>query len=124
MFRYRVWDKKYNCWVTEDISMTGKGQFVSLESGFFIESFDQYEINIASSFKDKHDKDIYQNDIIKWHGDLKLIVWHAGGLCVLPEYFIAEDVKWYLPESLGNVGFEKEIVGNFYQHKHLLRKFK
>lgn len=123
-FRYRLTDKSIlsDEWFFIIIGIE------RLENGFFAEIYPSRTYAILSKdqytgFKDKNEKEIYTGDIIKTDGIFE-VIWHSGGFCMIRRLphkpTDLSQVEWYLPYSIGNKGYEKEVIGNIYQNPELV----
>lgn len=104
--KFRVWDKAYQVLVPWE-SCKDVLCFETLEDKNF--HFMQ-----STGLKDKNGKEIYEGDVVK-HGVYKGEVVFSGG-----EYMAGGSIG----VQNGMIGFKYcEIIGNRYEHKHLLEEY-
>lgn len=115
-YECRVWDG-HKCRMSYDY------EEISCWHGHLLPEGDSI-ILLYSGYKDCTARKIYQHDLVEVKGEIKILVWHAGGLCLVAEESALKSVGWYLPYSLGNVPQEdRKVIGNIYEHKHLLKRY-
>lgn len=117
-FEIRIWDpvKCKMLYGTQDV--------VCVNGILRADGMDQGIILLYSGRRDKNHVKVYQMDIIEHGHDLKTIVWHAGGLVAVDENSMLDSTEgWYVAEPIGNLGHDIKVVGNCFEHKHLLRRY-
>src|SRR3990167_4729267 len=88
------------------------------------ESVSDNELMQFAEEKDKNSREIYEGDIIKADGIFE-VLWHCGGFCMIrrlpykPKTDL-DQMEWYLPHSIGNMGYEKEVIGNIYENPEMI----
>jgi uncharacterized phage protein (TIGR01671 family) len=144
--KFRVWDENYKKWVTEDYVLfpDGKPAWGTWEYGFF--KIDSDFINekglVVEQFtglKDKDGKDIYEGDIVQFHGnsdDLAIVKFGEFGVPEIDtEEYVDVAIGFYyepkgslsniapfnmtvpLNKSYANLG---EIIGNIHENPELV----
>ena len=126
-FKFRVWDKQRKVYVqnAEDYYIDSNG-LLWVENRLEIPpclqclqwTKNNLVVEVFTGIKDKHDKEIYEGDILKYNswyngrnGCIDLVEWEAGA------FYIDLDVGLYL------CGAEKfEIIGNARENPELLEE--
>ena len=130
--KYRAWHKKQEKMIYDiEKTITVHDQL----SGSYGETldFDRYLkdewfiVMQSTAEHDKHKNLIFESDFLKSPNGIYRVVFHGGGLCLIGleadlNKEIFPDTDWYLPHSISNLGFEKEIIGNIYEDPGLLEK--
>lgn len=121
---FRVWDSK-NKRYRNDLTLRLDGYLVDEKGEVEDFSGELYcmfcQVQFATTLRDKNNKQIFQNDVVKDGGDrLLLIKWdnnHAA--------FVLEHKKWafryYFREAVRD-GIDVEIVGNLNENPELLKE--
>lgn len=120
---FRIWDSK-NKRYRNDLTLAADGNLVDERGRVegYNEPYCAYcQVQFAITLRDKNNKQIFQNDVVKDGGDrLLLIKWdnnHAA--------FVLEHKKWafryYFREAVRD-GMDVEIVGNLNENPELLKE--
>jgi hypothetical protein len=79
-------------------------------------SFDDVELLQFTGLKDKNGKEIYENDIVKSEDNRNYLIEFNGGSFGV---FINKG-RTFSPLVINELFLSCEIIGNIYEHKHLL----
>jgi hypothetical protein len=110
---------KFRAWYEEMLyfQMNGLPQVV----GECLDGGQPIPIMQYTGFKDKNDKEIYEGDIIRVEGPMRLpheVVWWSGGFSLRPydepAFDGMQELGRALPEDLW------EVIGNIYENPELL----
>ena len=90
--------------------------------------FDVLELMQFTGLHDKNGKEIWEGDILSGPAFNYRVVFHAGGFCALKILPVLDQIKegdekilWYMPYSIENLGYGKEVLGNIYENPELLK---
>lgn len=123
--KFRAWDNVNNKMIYSPMAIcSGDGGWVlftaeveNMSCYNAIHPIQQYEIMQFTGLTDKHGKDIYEGDIVKWEYE-DAVGWHKIKRLVT---WVAEDAYFDVPVKrpwIRNV----EIIGNIYEQPELLQK--
>ena len=75
-FKFRVWDKKNNKYLTDQSAITNDGLLI--KETYYIDKFqvlnsDDYEIEYCTGYKDVDGKYLYVNDFVEFKLGLKMV---------------------------------------------------
>jgi uncharacterized phage protein (TIGR01671 family) len=116
--KFRAWDKKYNTWFNGNV-------FDLMSQVADIKSDDEFIYQQYTGLKDKNNKEIYEGDICKVWGHPQLqqkFEWDA--VVIWEEFSAGFHFQKILPtQVIWDMGHNTcEIIGNIYEHKHLLEE--
>lgn len=147
--KFRVWLKGQMVYITpdDDYFIDGDGKLVKveqIENGCNYQGFEDYECNLMqyTGLKDKHGTEIFEGDILKckcWD-KRKSSIDGFDPLGETPYFYRNSVIEWW--RSHCNLGYrlrdgkgktlmikpsslnamEVEVIGNIYEHKHLLEE--
>lgn len=114
--KFRVWDK-------EKKQMSEPETLQSIILG--AEKFNQYgelEIMQYTGLKDKHGKEIYEGDLLRWHDETLRVIWRTVGWVLLGPLFKRLGTKDGPCSEFNTMGYiiQSEVVGNIYENPELL----
>lgn len=105
--KFRAWDKENKKMYEVELI----GENVLKLAGAEWENREGFEVMQYTGLKDKNGQEIYEGDIIKYEWDGKtridVIVFNA------PMFTPSHAMRWSL--------YEDEVIGNIYEHPHLLQ---
>jgi len=76
--------------------------------------FQVVSVVLYTGIKDKHGKEIYEGDILKWEMDeeIDVVVWHEKELC-----YGTQRKLYYC--NCGDLSIAVEVIGNIYENSEL-----
>lgn len=118
--KFRAWDKEYKAMEYTDrnlvVCFSHIGVDVVDHTNFTTSciAMEDYELMQSTGLKDKNDVEIFEGDVISCFSEgLSVVEYRYGGFgLVFNEYF----------ESFANVLGGVEVLGNIYEHPHLLEE--
>nr|WP_054550334.1 YopX family protein [Lysinibacillus sphaericus] len=120
--KFRAWLKGRMVYITpdDDYFIDGDGRLVKIEqieNGCNYQGFEDYECNLMqyTGLKDKNGKEIYEGDIVSGWKDSH---WHDGKDRVLKEVEWTDELAGF---NIIQIEMRTcEVIGNIYEHSHLL----
>ena len=110
--KFRAWHLKQRKMYNVAILYSASKAVVMQNGGrLFYRSLDEVELMQYTGLKDKHDKEVYEGDIVEYLDNT------SQGL--VKKTVTIEDIR-YLPDFTCSKW--QEVIGNIYQHPHLLSK--
>jgi len=117
--KFRVWDKMRLQFIypennnQQHFIIDLNGQFHNLQNG---SGGNDYVVLEYTGLKDKNGKEIYEGDILEWKGEF-----------IAEVFFEQENAAFVIKSKKGGGAFMSEnyvlnfqIIGNIFEHKHLL----
>ena len=123
--KYRAWDSAKKEMFKDTFAITESGQVVVVEQESVASSPDyvfveHLVIMQSTGLKDKNGKEIFEGDIVDYKGRKALVRWH-GSYASFIYRFVDElqnrNTEW---KPLYLAYMKCEIIGNIYEHPHLL----
>lgn len=119
--KFRAWLKGRMVYITpdDDYFIDGDGRLVKIEqseNGCNYQGFEGFECNLMqyTGLKDKDDREIYEGDIVRVH---------EGEDFIWTEQVIENSGGYWVDENyLGAIHSFCEVIGNIYEHNHLLEE--
>lgn len=121
--KYRFYDKRYGVWLNpECVWLDENGNFRGIDGVNRFESFDDIILMQYTSLKDKNGVEIFEGDVVKLQytiaSDFELFEVHQfrGGMWRIDNRRRGSEL-WLRNEDC-------EVIGNIYEHPHLLEEAK
>jgi len=130
--KFRVWDKEDNIMIDGEywLLLDSMGCVYEYKMGRLSDESKKYDVMQYTGLKDKNGKEIYEGDIVD--GEFRInvngkddittgkIKYYSPSFCICPP----NSSKFIMPYN-DNILVEKNtnyrVVGNIYEHKHLLK---
>ena len=123
--KFRAWDKRFSEFMEDFfVSEDGKIYKKSTDTGYGIaisrETSDEVILMQSTGLFDKHNKEIFEGDIVDYKGRKAVVKWHGSYASFIYRFVdeLQERVSEWHPLFLAYYHFE--VIGNIYENPELL----
>lgn len=123
--RYRAWNKQENRWATHNEQLSDVNVSASVRApSIMTVGSDKYDLQMFTGLKDKNGVEIYEGDLLKkrnYKDAIYKVVWTKHGFELRHDF-----IRKYKGDSWEETAYlpihERDyiVIGNIYEHPHLL----